>query len=155
MNLKAENIDKALEYFLQAVNLSENDDQKGLYLNYVASIYYTRQNYQQTRAYALRAIDARPNWGAPYILIGKSYAFSANSIGKDDFSQKAVYWVAVDKFMRAKAVDPACSEEANGLIRTYSAHFPPSDEIFMQGFKVGESYTVEGWINEKTTIREK
>jgi len=152
-NLKAENYDNALEYFLQAVELAENDDQKGISLNYIALIHFSRNNYQLARSFSLRALEARPNWGAPLILIGKAYAMSASNFGKDDFDQKTVYWASVDKFNRAKSIDPSCSEEANNLIRTYSAHFPNNEEIFMQGYKIGDNYTVEGWINERTTVR--
>ena len=146
-------VDKALEYFLEAVELADNDDLKGLCLLNIAQIHYRKQNYQLARSFSLRAIEARPNWGQPFIMIGMAYAMSATNFGKDDFEQKTVYWAAVDKFIRARTVDSSFAEEANNLIRTYSAHFPSNEEIFMQGFKSGDSYTVEGWINERTTVR--
>jgi hypothetical protein len=118
-------------------------------------IHLSQSNFQAARTLAIRAADAKPNWGAPYILIGKAYASSANAVGTNEFEKNAVYWVAVDKFMKAKSVDPAIAEEANEQIRLYSAHFPPKTELFMQGFQLGDTYTVGGWINERTTVREK
>jgi len=155
MNLRTEKIDVALDYFMQAIDLAENNDQKARFLDFVAQIHLSKHNYQQVRVFSLRAIEARPNWGAPYILIGRAYAQAASSVGQDDFEQKTVYWAAVDKFLRARAVDSSCAEEASGLIRTYQSHFPSSEELFMQGYKIGENYTVGGWINERTTIRER
>ena len=55
--------------------------------------------------------------------------------------------------MKAKSVDSNVADEANGQIATFSAHFPATDEIFFEGLEVGATYTVGGWINERTTIR--
>lgn len=67
---------------------------------------------------------------------------------------KAVYWVAVDKFVKAKSVDPSCAGEANGLIARYSKYFPEDKEIFMHpDINKGSSYTVGGWIGESTIVR--
>ncbi len=155
MYLKSGDTQRALTYYQEAIDLSEDQNQKGTYLYYMALIHLSQSNFQAARTLAIRAADAKPNWGAPYILIGKAYASSANIVGSNEFEKKAVYWSAVDKFMKAKSVDPTTVEEANEQIRLYSAHFPPKTEIFFQGLTVGGNYTVGGWINEVTTIREK
>lgn len=116
-------------------------------------IHLSQDRFAQARSNALRAIEARPDWGAPYILIGNAYALSANSIGSKEFEKKTAYWAAVDKFMKAKSVDPSVTDQANEQIRIFSAHFPAVDEIFFQGMAVGDTYEVGGWINERTTIR--
>jgi hypothetical protein len=41
------------------------------------------------------------------------------------------------------------------MIATYKEYFPPASELFMRNIKNGDSYTVPGWINEKTTVRAK
>ncbi|GAO30982.1 TPR repeat protein [Geofilum rubicundum JCM 15548] len=155
MYLKAEDIDRALEFYAQAVELTENAEQKGEYLNQMATLHLSQDNLTQARNHALRAIEVRPDWGAPYILIGKAYALSANSIGSKELEKKSAYWAAVDKFMKAKSVDPSFADEANEQIRIYSAHFPAKDEVFFEGLEVGSTYTVGGWINERTTVRTK
>ena len=155
MNENAENYDRAIEFYNQAIELSETNDQKGLFNFLIARIHFGRGNYQQTRVFANRALEVRPNYGAPLILIGRSYALSASNVGTNDFEYRAVYWAAVDKFIRARTVDPSSATEANNYVRTYSVYFPSSEEIFMQGFKDGESYRVGGWINENTTVRPK
>jgi tetratricopeptide (TPR) repeat protein len=155
MYLKSGELDRALEYFNQAVELTDDATQKGEYLYQMAILHLSQDRYAQSRSHALRAIEARPNWGAPYILIGKAYAASANSIGSKELEKKSAYWAAVDKFMRAKSVDPSVAEEANEQISIYSAHFPAKDEVFFESLEVGATYMVGGWINERTTIRTK
>lgn len=153
MYLKAGDIERALEFFNQAVELTDDNRQKGEYLHQMALIHLSQNRYSQARAHALRAIEARPDWGVPYLTIGRAYALSANSIGEKEIEKKAAYWAAVDKFMKAKSVDSNVADEANGQIATFSAHFPATDEIFFEGLEVGATYTVGGWINERTTIR--
>ncbi len=155
MYLKSGDTQRALSYYQEAVDLADDQDQKGTYLYHMALIHLSQSNFQAARTLAIRAADAKPNWGAPFILIGKAYASSANSVGTNEFEKKAVYWAAVDKFMRAKSVDPSIAEEANEQIRLYTPHFPPKTEIFFQGLTIGETYLVGGWINERTTVRER
>jgi tetratricopeptide (TPR) repeat protein len=155
MYLKSNDIDKAINYLKEAIDLSEDNDQKGEFLQQLGLVYLTQENYSAARSSALRAIELRPSWGAPYIVIGKAYAISANSIGTKEIEKKSAYWAAVDKFMKAKSIDSSIAKEADELIRTYSVHFPSTDEVFFEGLKNGDTYTVGGWINEKTTIRVK
>ncbi|HLW06634.1 MAG TPA: hypothetical protein VKY45_03660 [Marinilabiliaceae bacterium] len=155
MYLKSNDIKRSIEFFKEAVDLSEDNQQKGEFLRQLGLIYLSEENYSAARTNALRAIEARPDWGAPYILIGKAYAASANTIGSKEIEKKSAYWAAVDKFMKAKSVDPSVTDEANELIKIYSAHFPATDEVFFEGLETGSTYTVGGWINERTTVRAK
>jgi hypothetical protein len=66
---------------------------------------------------------------------------------------KCVYYAAIDKFQRAKNVDPSCAEEANKLISTYSAHTPKPEDLFFLGYKKGDNVNIGGWIGETVTIR--
>lgn len=155
MCLKNKETDKAITYYKQAVELEQNQENKGT-LNYTLGIIYMSQdNYAQARTYFQRASELRPGWGLPYIQIGILYGSSAKSCGKDEFEQKGVYWAAIDKFSKAKTVDPTIADEANKQIATYSAHFPSKEDIFFHGMTEGSAYTVGCWINETTTIRAK
>ena len=60
---------------------------------------------QLARTYALEALQLRPDWGDPLILIGDIYA-AENDAFDDDFERSTVYWAAVDKFIQAKSIDP-------------------------------------------------
>lgn len=155
MCLKNKETDRAIEYYKEAINLETNDESKGT-LNYqLGMVYMSNDNYGAARTQFQRAIELRPGWGNPHMQIGVLYALSANRCGTNEFEHKAVYWVAVDKFIRAKTVDPSITEEANKMIGTYSAHFPGKEELFFQGINEGASYTVGCWIGESTSARSK
>jgi len=156
MNLETNNIDKAKQYLNEAINLEEDDDIKAKYYTKLALLSFSEKKYHEVKAISLKALALNPNCGTAYILMGKAYAASANTYGKNAFEHSTVYWVAVDKFIKAKKVDPSKAEEANNLIRIYSAYFPNKEEIFFQKeVSIGASYKVGGWINETTKVREK
>ena len=55
---------------------------------------------------------------------------------------------------KAKAVDPSIAKKANELINTYVHYFPAVEDIFFNGFEVGQDFTFdECWINETTKVR--
>lgn len=145
---KAGNFGKSIEYLNGAIGLSTENSEKITLLTQIANAYYKKSNYGKAREYANKVLAMNPNSGKAYIIIGKTYAVSAC---KDDVAG-AKYWVAVDKFQKAKAVDSSVSSSAQKLINSYSAHFPEKTEIFMLGLKVGTSYKVS-CFGITTTIR--
>jgi hypothetical protein len=80
------------------------------------------------------------------------YAGSAKQFS-GEIESKAVFWAAVDKCIKAKSIDPSCSDRANSLIRSYTAAFPSMETIFFNDYNEGQSFQVGGWIGETTTIR--
>jgi tetratricopeptide (TPR) repeat protein len=111
-----------------------------------------RPLYSKAREAARNSLEFNPNNGKPYILIGKLYAGS--NVFDDPVLKKTVYWVAVDKFQKARQVDPSCADEAADLIRRYSPHFPSKDDIFFKPeLQEGKSFFVGGWISESTICR--
>jgi tetratricopeptide (TPR) repeat protein len=155
MYLKSGETNRAVESYKEAIELVDDNTQKAKYYYQLGLVQLSQNNFASTRSNALKAIEFNPEWGQPYILIGKAYATSANSIGDDEFSHKTAYWAAVDKFNRAKSVDSSVADEANDLISVYRKHFPEEKEIFFQNLKKGGSHTVGGWIGERTTVRSK
>jgi hypothetical protein len=111
------------------------------------------KQFDVARSYARKAANLKSNWGAPYILIGDMYAASAKSCGTNDFESSAVYWSAVDKYIRAKSIDGSIAEEANKKIATWSKYFPNQKDAFFYGFNDGQSYSIACWINETTKVR--
>ena len=68
-------------------------------------------------------------------------------------SQRVV-WVAIDKWNKAKAIDPNTAAEANKLIGKYAQYMPNKADVFMNPNMVaGQRYTVGCWINETTIVR--
>jgi hypothetical protein len=72
----------------------------------------------------------------------------------NDVEQRAKYWVAVDYMNKAKAADESLAEDANNMIRQYSAYYPQTAEAFMYDVTDGQSYTVScGGLRATTTVR--
>lgn len=152
--IRLERYQQAISYLQDAANgLTDNNERADAYF-LLAEAYRQLRNFSQARANALRAAELRPNDGRPWIMIGDMYAASASSCGgSDKISARAVYWAAVDKYIRARSVDESVAEMANTRIATYSRMFPSTEDLFFHGYKKGDTYRVECWINETTTIR--
>lgn len=155
MNIKKGNMDNAISYYKEAIELETDNAEKAKYYYELATVYFSQHSFSAAKGAALNAASAREGWGDPYILLGKIYAAGAPSIGSEEWEKKAGYWAAVDKFYKAKAVDESVTSEANQLIGQYSQYFPNKEDLFMHGVNVGESYTVGGFIGEATKVRAK
>ncbi len=145
---------KSSDYFKKAIELEKNSETKASYYYQLSLIEMSEfKNLPRAKEYALKAAELKTNWGEPYLLIGKVYAASSKNIGENEFEQSAVFWAAVDMFNKAKNVDPNISAKANEEISKYSVYYPSQEEIFFNGYEIGEKYEVKGWINETTTVR--
>lgn len=153
MFIKKKEFSKSEGYLKQAVELEEDAEVKADLHYKLAGINFYNKNYSGVKSHALKAAALKPNWGQPYLLIGKAYASYSSKYGTTQLEKQAVYWVAVDKFLKAKAIDPECAEEARGFINDYSRHFPRKEEAFFEGIKQGDTYKVGSWINESTKVR--
>jgi len=154
MSYKKKEFAKAIGFYDEATKLSTNNMDKADFQYKIAQIYYSElDNYQKAREFARNSLDFNPKNGSPYILIGIMYAKS-RGIYDDAVLAKTIYWVAVDKFVKAKQVDPSSAADADKLIRTYSSYFPSKDDIFFQpDLQAGKSFFVGGWIGESTICR--
>jgi hypothetical protein len=79
--------------------------------------------------------------------------FSASNSACNDPVPNAVYWVAADKFAKAKAVDETVADKAQARLSQAAARFPKVETYFGHGYQKGQSYSVGCWINETTTVR--
>jgi tetratricopeptide (TPR) repeat protein len=148
------NLEKTIEYYKNAIELVNDDQEKSSYYTELATLTFEKQKDKVTaRQYSRQAIDLNPKNGRAYLLIGRMYAQSVKQCGGDEFEQKAVLWAAVDKFQRAKQVDSDLADEAQGYIDSYRPRFPDKKSIFFHNFEIGDSYQVGCWINETTTVR--
>ncbi len=153
MLIAKEDYATAAKYMEEAVEMIEDEGEKADILSDLGKIYYKLNNFSKARSYARKALQLDPTDGMSYILIGDMYAASAADCGTNEISSKAAYWAAVDKYNQAKRSDADLSSLANKRIATYSKYFPPTDKIFFHDLKEGDSYKVECWINETTTVR--
>lgn len=149
---------KALEYFRKAMQAPGVDEiARELYYNAgVAEQQLGR--LANARTYFRRALQVDPKFGKAYIAIGDLYAQAVTECGSQlEREDRAVYWLAVDYYERAKRVDPSVANEANRKINTYRKYFPDQEALFFKGWKVGQPYKIDygcyAWINEETTVK--
>jgi tetratricopeptide (TPR) repeat protein len=151
--VRKENIEMAKKYYEQAIQ--QEKDPKLL-----ASYYYERglllfakeSAFSEAREMARKAISLDPDLCDAYMMIGDIYVHSASSFNGTGIQKSAVFWVAADYYNKARKGDDCAAEAANKAadLRKY---FPNKEEAFMEGLQAGQSYKVEGWINETTSVR--
>ena len=154
-NLQNKDYDTAMKYYEEAAELEPDADKASGYMMTLSQILFSQRSYSKARQAAYDALKFKPNNGDAYILIAKMYASSAEGVFSESEKRGLVFSAAVDKLLRAKAVDPSVSSEANKLINQYSGYYMAREDAFMMGLKAGESISVPGWIGETTTVRTK
>lgn len=153
MFLRRQEFDKTENYLKEAIDKADDNAAKADYYLRMAQLKLSKNQLQAAKNNALEVLKINPSNGAALMLIGKAYAAYSKNYGEDEFDHASVYWAAVDKFQRAKQVDPSVAEEADKLISTYSPHFPSKDEAFFRSVTPGSSVKIGDWINETTTAR--
>lgn len=146
---------EAVDCYTQKANDATDPETKAKYHLVAAKIYYGElKQFSKSRKAAREALKHRPNWGEPYILIGKLYASSGPLCGSGrGWNSQVVTWPAIDQWQKAKRVDSSVAGEANKLIARYRKFMPTVEDIFQRSLKEGQSFKVPCWIQENTTIR--
>ena len=145
----------AIEGFEKAIAATDDPEKKAKYTLLIAKIYHAHlKKFSKARSYAKKAAALRPDWGEPYLLMGRLYASSGPLCGPGrGWDSQIVTWPAIDMWQKAKRVDPGVAAEANKWIKRYSQYMPDVEDIFQRGLKEGEKFFVPCWIQEWTTIR--
>ena len=154
----AQKKDKAEVYFEKAIDLeTSNEKMGGHYIN-KAKLYLSNNQYSLAKSYANKALTYKGGVAFDaYLIMGDAVAYSATSCKGLAFQGKEVYWVAVDYYNKASnnASDAGDKATANKRIAKFSSYFPEKGELFLKSLSNGNSYKVECWINENTTVRSK
>ena len=166
MAAKKGDYEQAVAYYDQAIKLAmvEDEWEDAADYQYNAAVYCSLnlKKYAEARKYALASISTLSSQGVTkgqgrcYIIIGMCYAQTQlyGNDAKGTILNKTVYWAAVDKFKKAKQVDPSVEAAATEYINSYSKYFPTKEERFDLPHEFsGTTYFVGGWIGETTTIR--
>lgn len=153
--IKKKEYDVASEYLNEAIKLATEDTMKAKYYFKLAQVTNEMGQKSQARTLALKAATLKSNYGAPYLLIATMYASSGCSqlTSPEGELGNVGFWVAVDKLVKARSIDPSIAEAATALIGRYSGGFPNAEKAFMIGVTKGKTVTVGCWINETTTAR--
>ncbi len=143
----------AIAKYQEAISNESDATKQGEYYFRIASIKGRKlKKYNDARADAKKAAQLKPNWGRPWMLIGDLYAKGSRNCG-DSFMQRCAVLAAIDKYSKAKSVDPSMASEASERIGKYSGSKPTQEEAFMRGYKSGSSVKVSCWIGETVKIR--
>ena len=166
MAAKKGDYEAAIAYYDQAIKLAmvedELEDVADYQYNAAFYCFNNLKKYAEARKYAqasiatLSGLGQNKGQGRCYIIIGMCYAATRlyGNDAKGAILNKTVYWAAVDKFYKAKQVDPSVEAQASEFISTYSRYFPTKEERFdLPNEFNGSTYYVGGWIGETTNIR--
>jgi tetratricopeptide (TPR) repeat protein len=146
--------EKAALYLQKAIDLGHDSESLADMYYELGSLNFNKfRNYPKARELAAKASEARPNWGKPYLLIGEIFIAARSEVFSNSLDQATVYWLAVDKFIKAKTVDPEVADEANNLINANSGNFPSKEMVALHSLHEGDSYTIGSWMNETTRVR--
>jgi tetratricopeptide (TPR) repeat protein len=151
-NQQAKNYSKSAEFYQKAIDMENDSKEKANYLYDFAVLQFNLDNFSRARSLANEALRYNSNLGKALILIGDLYAASSGTCG-GGFEGQTVFWAAVDKYQRARAVDVSVADDANRKIANASKYFPSQEDIFFRSLKAGASYQVGCWIGETTTVR--
>ncbi len=148
----------AASKYEEAIGMESDPTKKGEYHYYLAVTYGRKlKEYSKAKKHALKAASLNSGSGKPYLLLGDLYAKSARSCGKNAFEQRMIILAAIDKWSKAKSVDsdPEVQASAKKNIGAYSGQYPEKEDVFMNGKKPGDYYSVGCWIGESVKIRTK
>ena len=148
---KAGQSSEALNYYNQAVTLETDNFAKSKILFKIATNFKKKGQYSQARNYYMKSLKFNPSLGKAYLAIASMYAKSANNCGTDNFSKRAVYWLAANEAAKAGRVDPNMKKNAAKSIANYKAKAPQKSEIFSSG-RAGQTINVGCWIQRSVVV---
>ncbi len=159
MNLDDGEASAAIGYFERALE-QPDAERYARDINYNLGIAAQQlEQYQRARTYYRRALQEDASFGRAIKAIGDLYASAIRECGANmDRNDRAVYWLVVDYMERARQADSSLNATINNAIRTYRPLFPSAEDLFFEGWKPGDTYSVNqgcySWINETTKVRE-
>jgi len=142
---------EALSYYNQAVELETDSYEKAKILNKIAGKFRKKGSYSKARSYYRRALAQNPSLGSAHIAIAQMYAKSANSCGTDNFTKRAVYWLAAHEARKAGRIDASLKRASASTAANYIAKAPSKSEIFSSG-RSGEIIKVGCWIGSNVKV---
>lgn len=151
--VKKDDLPMAMKYYEQAISQEKDTKLLATYYYERGLLLYIKQSaYQEAREMARKAIALDPDLCDAYMLIADIYATASRSFDGTNLEKQAIFWLATDYYNKARRGDD-CSAEAATKISDYRKYFPNKEDLFMEGLQAGQSYKVQGWINESTTVK--
>ena len=148
---KQRNSSEALVYYNQAIELEADSYEKAKILFRIATNFRKNGFFSKARSYYMQTLGFNPSLGKSHLAIAQMYASSAKNCGADNFSQRAVYWLASNEAMKASKVDGTLKSAAIKSSRNYEAKAPQKAEIFSSG-REGEVIEISCWIGRSVKV---
>ena len=142
---------EAKPYLDQSYDLEQNPLKKAALAMRFGKSLRKQGNYGSARNYFQKSIQLNPSNGRAHIEIAQMYAASANNCGTDQFSKRAVFWLAASEARKAGRVDANLRSYAEGLAANYDGSAPQRAEIFSKG-NGGEVIKIGCWIGLSVTV---
>ena len=146
--LKKSEYSTALKYVEQAVELCGDCPDADKYMLRAGQIAIILKQSSKARSYANKVMQGGKNNGEALMLIGDAIVVSAPQCADGGIGERAMYWLAVDYYNRAKS---AGADGAGKKASTYAGQFPSTEDLFKYGIGVGTSFTT--CTGESTTVR--
>ncbi|WP_299121844.1 hypothetical protein [uncultured Winogradskyella sp.] len=117
----------------------------------IGVIFKNKNQYSKSRRLLLEALKLNPSNGKPHLIIAEMYAKSAKNCGKDNFHQRAVFWLAAKEAKKASRVDPTLQKLVNQSVSNYEAKAPSKEKIFLLDMG-GKTIEIGCWINRSIVV---
>lgn len=148
---KEGNSSEALAFYEQSLSLETDTFKKSKLYERIGDKFKKAGSYGKARNYYGQALSLNPSNGRPHLKIAAMYNSSANSCGTDNFTKRAVFWLAADEASKAGRVDPNLKSAAAQTATSYRSKAPQKSEIFSSG-RAGEKISIGCWIGRTVTV---
>jgi len=139
-------LNKSLEYFIEATKLATESEDKFSALMGQATVNSKKGNKTRARSLAYEALSAKPGSPEAYNLIGNLYFTSFD----DCAEQKSK---VLDRLVFIAAHNMYAKAGNSSQMKATSAQFPSKEEIFTEAYEAGQTLTVGCWINETVWLK--
>ncbi|APY08221.1 hypothetical protein BWZ20_07860 [Winogradskyella sp. J14-2] len=145
--------EEAYKYLEEAYKLETRPYKKANIALRIGAMLKVKGQYSKARNFLIKALELNPSNGKPHLYIAEMYNDSAKdkNCGKDNFHQRAVYWLAAEEAQKASRVDPTLQSTAKSYVQSYLAKAPTKEEIFLSGLS-GKTIKTVCWINRSIKV---
>ncbi|GAA4241837.1 tetratricopeptide repeat protein [Winogradskyella damuponensis] len=142
---------EAFKFLEEAYELETDTFKKSKLALRIGVILKKQKQYSKARGYFNKALKLNPANGNPHVLIAEMYGESAKHCGKDNFYQRAVYWLAAKEAKKGSRVDPTLQKLVNQYVANYEAKAPTKEDIFLRDMS-GKTIEIGCWINSSIVV---
>src|SRR5690554_2860840 len=144
--MQSGDVDKAAQMFEKALSLAKTDKEQGEIHLDLAKLHAGQGRKSQARSSAIKAAELDGSVAADaWTIVGNLYLSSTNDCrgGQSRVKDFSIFIAAYNAF--AKAGNNQGMSQAK-------ARFPSKEEIFTEGYQVGETINTGCWIGQTVTL---